>query len=90
MYLVGLNRLPNPALVGGIEACRSGVLWHAQIMTSDAAYVWLGAHPAVANPHDAFGEFCILSYTKFIKSVVSYTQKQRDSPKLILLLLIHQ
>ena len=29
-------------MVGGMGICKLGVLCHAQIMTSDAAYVWLG------------------------------------------------
>jgi hypothetical protein len=29
-------------LVSGIGVCKRGVLCHAQIMTSDAAHVWLG------------------------------------------------
>ena len=40
--LVGLNRRFDQMLVGGIGICELGVLWHPQIMTSDAAYVWLG------------------------------------------------
>ena len=41
--LVGLNRRPEQVLVGDIEVCRLGGLWHAQIMTSDAAYERLSA-----------------------------------------------
>ena len=41
--LVGLNRHPEQVLVGDIEVCKLGELWHAQIMTSDAARVQLGA-----------------------------------------------
>ena len=41
--LVGLNRHPDHTLVSGIGVCKLGVLRHAQIMTSDAAHVWLDA-----------------------------------------------
>ena len=41
--LVGLKRHPEQMLVGGIGVCKLGVLYHAQIMTSEAADVWLGA-----------------------------------------------
>ena len=56
MSLFGLNRHPEQMLVGDIGICRLGVLWHAQIMTSDAAHVWLGARPIAGNPLEAAGQ----------------------------------
>ena len=40
---MGLDRHPDHLLVSGIGVCKLGVLCHTQIMTSDAAHVWLGA-----------------------------------------------
>ena len=37
-----MNCHPEQVPIGGIGVYKLGVLWHAQIMTSDAAYAWLG------------------------------------------------
>ena len=41
--LVGMNRHPEHVMVGGMGVCNLCVLWHAQIMTSDAAPLRFGA-----------------------------------------------